>query len=135
MTYGIEPVHSGEFQHESEKYRKSDIDEQQDLNHHLSPVTIIVPGQGGHLDTRKHHFAGTQCRQEHQREHHHAHTSDPGRGHPPELQSPGQRLDILQNRRSCGRKARNSFEPSIYHAELTAPDQVGKHTDDAGEQP
>jgi len=131
----VEPVHARHFEHYGRKDRQPHVDHQQNLHDDLRPVAVVVLGHRRELHVGEHHLAAAHRRQDHQREHHHAHTADPGRGHTPELQSARQGLDIVQDRRSGGREARNALEPRIDQRELPAPDQVGEHRHDAGHEP
>ena len=135
MAKRIEPVHARHLEQKGRNHRKPDIDHQQYLHDDLRAVTVIVLGERRELDIRQRQLIAAQRGQDQQREHHHAHTSDPGRRETPELQPAGQRLDIVQDRRPGGRKARNAFEPGVYQAELPAPDQVGECPDHTGHQP
>ena len=131
----IEPVHARHLEQHGRKHRKPHIDHQQYLDDDLRAVAVIVLGQRRELHIGERHLIAAQRGQDQQREHHHAHTADPGRRKAPELQPAGQRLDIVQDRRPGGRKARNAFEPGVHQAELPAPDQVGEHPDHTGHQP
>ena len=131
----IEPVHARHFEQYRRQHRKAHIDHQQNLHDDLGPVAVIILGQGRKLDARQRHLVAPQRGEDQQGEHDHAHTPDPRRGHAPELQPPRQHLDIVQDRRSGRRKARNAFEPSVHQTELPTPDQVGEHADQTGDQP
>ena len=135
VAQGVEPVHARHFEQHGGEHGKPDIDHQQNLHDDLRPVAVIVLGHRRKFDVGKHHLAAPHRRQDHQREHHHAHTADPRRRHAPELQPARQGFHIVQDRRSGGRKPRNALEPGIYQAELAAPDQVREHRHDAGHEP
>ena len=96
---------------------------------------IVILCHCRHLDIGQRGFIATQRRQNHHREDDHADTADPVRRRAPEEQSARQCLDIIQNRCSRCRKARNTLEPSIDQRELAAPNQIGEHTDHARQQP
>ena len=135
VAQGVEPVHARHLEQHGRQHGKPHIDHQQDLHDDLRTVAVVVLGHRRKLHVGEHHLAAPHRRQDHQREHHHAHTADPRRRHAPELQSAGQGFDIVQDRRSGGREARDALEPGVDQRELPAPDQVGEHRHDAGHEP
>ena len=94
-----------------------------------------VFGQRRELHVGKGHLAAAYRGQDYQREHHHAHAADPGRGHAPELQPARQLLDVAEDRRPGGREARDALEPGVDERKLAAPDQVGEHPHHTGDHP
>ena len=133
VTQRVEPVHARQLEHRGRE--DPDVDHQQNLHDNLRTVAVVVLGHRREFHVGEHHLAAAHRGQDHQREHHHAHTADPRRGHAPELQSARQGLDVVQDGRPGGRKPRDALEPSVDQRELPAPDQVGEHRHDAGHEP
>ena len=122
VAQGVEPVHARHLEQHGRQHGKPHIDHQQNLHDDLRTVAVVVLGHRRKLHVGEHHLAAPHRRQDHQREHHHAHTANPRRRHAPELQSAGQGFDIVQDRRSGGREARDALEPGVDQRELPAPD-------------
>ena len=135
VAQGVEPVHPGHLEQHGRQDGQPDVDHQQDLEDDLRTVAVVVAGHRRELHVGEHHLAAAHRGEDDQGEHHHAHTADPGRRKTPELQPAGQGLDVIQDRRTGCREARDAFEPGVDQRELPAPDQVGEHRHDAGHQP
>ena len=101
----------------------------------VGPAAVIVPGEGAelHIGEPQAHRRGVGDNQ--QQEHHNAQTADKVSGRPPEKQASGKGFHIFQDGGPGGGKAGDALEPGVDHGKRPAPQGVGQHSEDEGEEP
>ena len=101
----VKHIHPAEQQQNHLDRRHSEIHPVEDprRRHGLGHQLILLRPR--HLSPHQIHGIPLIQRREHHHEYQHPHTADPMSEAPPEQHSLGQRLNICQNRRPCGREA------------------------------